>query len=66
MTGRSINAIVIAQFPDGRCLPYAGSFVQEAVGDEFMDQLTTRGLGGGVGVPCEMAEVVSQRDFVTQ
>lgn len=66
VTGRSINAIIIAQFPDGRCLQYAGSFMQEAVGDDFVDALTTPGLGGGVGVPCEMAEVVSQRDHVVQ
>lgn len=66
VTGRSINAIVIARFPDGHCMQYAGSFIQEAMGDEFVDQLTTQGLGGGVRVPCEMADVVAQRDHVAQ
>lgn len=66
VTGRSINGIVIARFPDGRCMQYAGSFIQEAVGDEFVDRITTQGLGGGVGVPCEMADVVAQRDYVAQ
>ena len=66
VTGRSINAMVIARFPDGHCMQYAGSFFQEAMGDDFADQLTTQGLGGGVGVPCEMADVVAQRDHIAQ
>ena len=66
VTNRSINAIVIARFPDGHCMQYAGSFFQEAVGDDFADQLTTQGLGGGVRVPCEMADVVAQRDHIAQ
>jgi hypothetical protein len=66
VTGRVINAIVIARFPAGHCMQYAGNFVQEAVGDDFSDQITTPGLGGGVGVPCEMADLVAQRDYIAQ
>lgn len=66
VTGRSINATVIARFPEGHCMQYAGSFFQEAMGDEFADEFTTQGLGGGVRVPCEMADVVAQRDSIAQ
>lgn len=66
VTGRSLAGVVIARFPDGGCLQYAGSFVQEYVGGDFVETITARGIGGGVGVPCEMAEVVAQREGVAQ
>lgn len=66
VTGRSLAGVVLAQFPDGSCLQYAGSFVQEYVGGDFVETITARGIGGGVGVPCEMAEVVAQREGVAQ
>lgn len=66
VTGRRVTGITIARFPDGRCLEYAGNFEQEAIGDTFSDRLRALGVGGGVGVPCETAELVSSRPGVAR
>lgn len=59
VTGRHVDAIAIAAFPDGRCLMYASSFIQEAVGDEFSDSLSTQGTGGGFPVPCATVDAIA-------
>lgn len=58
VTGRSVGAVVIARFPDGRCLQYGTSMRQEYVGGDFASTLTTSGTGGGAGVPCETAGAI--------
>ncbi|MBX3249010.1 MAG: hypothetical protein KF901_17665 [Myxococcales bacterium] len=63
---RAFNATVIARFPDGVCRQYGATFLQEASGGDFSDALTTMGTGGGVPVPCGMAEVVAARANVAQ
>lgn len=59
VTGRSVGAVVIARFPDGRCLQYGTSMRQEYVGGDFASTMTTSGTGGGAGVPCETVDAIA-------
>lgn len=59
VTGRSVGAVTIARFPDGRCMVYGTSLRQEFVGGEFSSTLTTSGTGGGAGIPCPAVEAIT-------
>lgn len=59
VTGRSIGAVTVARFPDGRCLVYGTSLRQEYVGGDFAPTLTTNGTGGGAGIPCPAVEAIA-------
>jgi hypothetical protein len=59
VTGRSVGAVVIARFPDGRCLQYGTSMRQEYVGGDFASAMTTNGTGGGVPLPCEAVDAIT-------
>lgn len=58
VTGRSVGAVVIARFPDGRCLQYGTSIRQEYVGGDFASAMTTNGTGGGAGLRCETVDAI--------
>lgn len=59
VTGRSVGAVTIARFPDGRCMVYGTSLRQEFVGGDFSSTLTTSGTGGGAGIPCPAVEAIT-------
>lgn len=59
VTGRSVGAVTIARFPDGRCRLYGTSLRQEYVGDEFSSTMTTNGTGGGALVRCETVDAIT-------
>lgn len=59
VTGRSIGAVTLARFPDGRCMVYGTSLRQEYVGGDFAPTLITNGTGGGAGIPCPALEAIT-------
>lgn len=59
VTGRSVGAVAIARFPDGRCMIYGTSLRQQYVGDDFSPTLTTSGTGGGALIRCETVEAIA-------
>jgi len=59
VTGRSVGAVTVARFPDGRCMMYGTSLRQEYVGGDFAPALVTQGTGGGAGIPCPVVEAIA-------
>jgi hypothetical protein len=59
VTGRSVGAVAIARFPDGRCMIYGTSLRQEAEGDDFSSTITSSGTGGGATVRCETVQAIA-------
>lgn len=59
VTGRSVGAVTLARFPDGRCMLYGTSLRQEFVGGDFAPTLISSGTGGGAAVRCETVDAIT-------
>lgn len=56
VTGRAINGVAIARFPDGHCQATPVTFSQQHDGSDFSGRLRFTGIGGNHYVPCSIAE----------
>lgn len=56
VTGRALNGVALARFPDGHCQATPVSFSQQHDGSSFSGSLRFMGIGGNHYLPCAIAE----------